>query len=308
MSQRCKPPRLAFAGATHVAGPKGCHAVLFGAPHGTPYPLINNRVHEEAPEALRSAMSEDTRWINHWDFDLGGTLDGGGDFRFGDMGDLRTLPDDGPGNRALIHETTCEILGAGAVPIMIGGDDSTPIPFIEAFSKHGPLTILQIDAHIDLREERRDERYGFSSTMRRASEMGHVESIIHAGTRGLGSAREADVMAARNWGAHIITARQILADGVAPVLNLIPKGANVLITFDCDALDGSIMPAVISPTPGGLTYWHILDLIAGVSQRGRIAGMDLIEFVPERDHANQSAAYLASRILVFTAGTIARTV
>ena len=115
-------------------------------------------------------------------------------------------------------------------------------------------------------------------------------------------------MAARNWGAHIITARQILAEGVAPVLNLIPQGANVLITFDCDALDGSIMPAVISPTPGGLTYWHILDLIAGVSQRGRIAGLDLIEFVPERDHANQSAAYLAGRILVFAAGTIARTV
>jgi hypothetical protein len=81
MSQRCKPPRLAFAGATHVAGPKGCHAVLFGAPHGTPYPLINNRVHEEAPEALRSAMSEDARWINHWDFDLGGTLTDGRDFR-----------------------------------------------------------------------------------------------------------------------------------------------------------------------------------------------------------------------------------
>ena len=308
MSQRYKPPHLAFVGAAHVEGPKGCQAVLFGAPHGTPYPLINNRVHEDTPQALRAALAEDAHWKNHWDFDLGGTLDGGRDFRFGDLGDIRTLPDDGPGNRNLIGQTTTEILDAGAVPIMIGGDDSTPIPFIEAFSKHGPLTILQIDTHIDWREQRRGERYGFSSTMRRASEMGHVQTIIHAGTRALGSAREADVMAARNWGAHIITARQILAEGVAPVLNLIPQGANVLITFDCDALDGSIMPAVISPTPGGLTYWHILDLIAGVSQRGRIAGLDLIEFVPERDHANQSAAYLAGRILVFAAGTIARTV
>lgn len=308
MSQRCKPPRIAFAGASPVEAPEGCHAVLFGAPHGTPYALINNRVHEEAPEALRAAMAEDARWTHHWDFDLGGTLTGGHDFVFGDMGDLRTLPDDGPGNRALIRQTTSEILGAGAVPIMIGGDDSTPIPFIEAFAGRGPLTILQIDAHLDWREERRDETFGFSSTMRRASEMPHVERIIHAGTRGLGSAREADVTDARNWGAHIITARQILAEGVAPVLNLIPQGSNVLITFDCDALDGAIMPAVISPTPGGLTYWHLLDLIAGVRQRGRIAGLDLIEFVPERDHANQSAAYLAGRILVFTAGTIARTV
>jgi agmatinase len=308
MSERCKPPRLAFAGATHVDAPAGCHAVVFGAPHGTPYAMIDNRLYEEAPEALRAAMAYEARWTHHWDFDLGGSLTGGHDFEFGDMGDLRTLPDDGPGNRALIRQTTSEILDAGAVPIMIGGDDSTPIPFIEAFAGRGPLTILQIDAHLDWREERRDERFGFSSTMRRASEMPHVERIIHAGIRGLGSAREADVMDARNWGAHIIPARQILGEGVAPVLNLIPQGANVLITFDCDALDGAIMPAVISPTPGGLTYWHILDLIAGVRQRGRIAGLDLIEFVPERDHANQSAAYLAGRILVFTAGTIARTV
>ena len=308
MSKTCKPPRLAFVGASHVETPQGCHAVLFGAPHGTPYPVINNRLHADTPETLRAAMAEDARWTHHWDFDLGGTLTGGHDFRFGDMGDLRTRPDDGPGNRALIRQTTAEILAAGAVPIMIGGDDSTPIPFIEAFADHGPLTILQIDAHIDWREERRDERFGFSSTMRRASEMGHVERIIHAGTRGLGSAREADVMDARHWGAHIITAREILAHGIAPVLDLIPQGANVLITFDCDALDGAIMPAVISPTPGGLTYWHVIDLIAGVRQRGRIAGLDLIEFVPERDHASQSAAYLAGRILVFTAGTIARTV
>jgi agmatinase len=308
MSQRFKPPRIAFVGASHVKAPEGCHAVLFGAPHGTPYPLIDNRVHEDAPQALRDVMSEDTRWTNHWDFDLGGTLNDGRDFRFGDLGDLRTQPNDGPGNRDLIRQTTTEILAAGAVPLMIGGDDSTPIPFIEAFAKQGPLTILQIDAHIDWREERRGEDFGFSSTMRRASEMPHVERIIHAGIRALGSARETEVKDALAWGAHIVTSRQIMAEGVAPVLDLIPKGANVLITFDCDALDGAIMPAVISPTPGGLTYWHILDLIAGVRQRARIAGLDLIEFVPERDHANQSAAYLAGRILVFAAGTIARTI
>jgi agmatinase len=308
MSQRFKPPRIAFVGASHVKAPEGCHAVLFGAPHGTPYPLIDNRVHEDAPQALRDVMSEDARWTNHWDFDLGGTLNDGRDFRFGDLGDLRTQPNDGPGNRDLIRQTTTEILAAGAVPLMIGGDDSTPIPFIEAFAKQGPLTILQIDAHIDWREERRGEDFGFSSTMRRASEMPHVERIIHAGIRALGSARETEVKDALAWGAHIVTSRQIMAEGVAPVLDLIPKGANVLITFDCDALDGAIMPAVISPTPGGLTYWHILDLIAGVRQRARIAGLDLIEFVPERDHANQSAAYLAGRILVFAAGTIARTI
>lgn len=308
MIARFKPPHAPFHGCERVESPENCHAALFGAPHGTPYGGIDNSFHEQAPEAIRAAMAEDARWTHHWDFDLNGTFTGGREFRFGDLGDLRTKSADGPGNRELIRTTTRNILSAGAVPIMIGGDDSVPIPFIEAFAQQGPLTILQIDAHIDWRECRRDETLGFSSTMRRASEMGHVKQIIQVGIRGLGSAREGDVQAALNWGAHIISAREIHDKGTAAATDRITPGANVLITLDCDAIDGAAMPAVISPTPGGLTYWQILDLIAGAAARGRITGMDMIEFVPERDHANQSAAYLAGRIIAFAAGTIARAV
>lgn len=280
---------------------------LFGAPHGTPYPGIDNRAHEGSAAAIRAAVTEDARWISHWDFELGGTLlNGRDDFRFADLGDLRTSPEDGPGNRALIETATREILAAGAVPVMIGGDDSVPIPFIAGFAGKGPLTIVQVDAHIDWREERRGERMGFSSTMRRASEMAHVEKIIHVGTRGLGSARPSDVAQARAWGAEIITAREIHAQGVQAALQHVAPGANVLITLDWDALDGAIMPAVISPTPGGLTYWQVIDLIGGIAQKARIAGMDVIEFVPERDHANQSAAYLAGRVLIHLTGQLAR--
>ena len=89
---------------------------------------------------------------------LAGRCLASGGFRLADLGDLETQPDDGPGNRALIRDCTKAIIDAGAVPIMIGGDDSTPIPFIDAFAGHGPLTILQIDAHIDWREERYGER------------------------------------------------------------------------------------------------------------------------------------------------------
>jgi agmatinase len=146
----------AFMGATRSRTPTGFHAAIFGAPHGTPYPGIDNRVHATAPNAFRLALQADSEWLNHWDFDLGGPLLGDGTCRIADLGNLPTKTKDGRGNRKLIEAQTRKILEAGAVPLMFGGDDSTPIPFISGFSGNSPLTILQIDAHIDWR----DERYG----------------------------------------------------------------------------------------------------------------------------------------------------
>ena len=137
---------------------------------------------------------------------------------------LETASLDGPGNREKIREMTGRIVAAGARPIMIGGDDSTPIPFIEGLAALGPLTIVQVDAHIDWREERRGEPLGYSSTMRRASEMDHVERIVQVGMRGLGSARRGEVEFAAQWGATIVTARELHRDGVEAVLRHVPDG------------------------------------------------------------------------------------
>lgn len=298
------PQRPAFMGAAAVASPDGYRAAIFGAPHGTPYPGIDNRVHAGTAQALRAAVTPDAEWLHHWDFDLGGPMLVG-DFKVADLGDLKTNPADGPGNRRLIHAQTADILSAGAVPIMIGGDDSTPIPFIEAFAGHGPLTVLQIDAHIDWREERYGERYGFSSTMRRASELGHVERIVQVGMRGLGSAREREVKDASAWGASVVTARDIHHDGADAALSLIPMGARCLVTLDCDALDSSVMPAVAYPSPGGLTFIQVIDLIQGAAQKAKIAGFDLIEFVPKKDRGGL-AAFAAARIVCNVLGCLAR--
>jgi len=291
-------------GAVAAKSAEGFDAALFGAPHGTPYPDIDNRVHAATAAALRGALREDSAWLGNWNFDFDGPLLGAGGFRFADLGDLETKPLDGAGNRALIHACTQSILKAGAVPLMIGGDDSTPIPFIEAFAEHGPLTIVQIDAHIDWREERYGERYGFSSTMRRASEMKHVERIIQVGMRGIGSARKGEVDFARNWGAQLVTSREVLDNGIAGTLAKIPTGSRCLITLDCDALDAAVMPAVAYPTPGGLTYNHVTGLIHGIARKARIVGFDLIEFVPEKD-ATGMAAFTATHIVLNVVGSLA---
>jgi len=158
------------------------------------------------------------------------------------------------------------------------------------------MTVVQIDAHIDWREERRGERFGYSSTMRRASEMEHVERIMQVGIRGLGSARREEVEIARNWGAKIITAREIHRDGIDAALAHIPEGANCLITLDCDGIDPSIMPAVLARTPGGLTYTQVIDLIAAVASKANLVAFDMIEFVPERDTTG-TATITAARIV-----------
>ena len=63
-----------FMGATKSQTPRGFAAAIFGAPHGTPYPGIDNGVHRGAPDAFRNALRADTDWLSHWDWDLGGPL------------------------------------------------------------------------------------------------------------------------------------------------------------------------------------------------------------------------------------------
>jgi len=280
--------------------------VVFGAPHGTPYEGVDNTPFARAPQALREASGLEWSWIDHHDFDLGGPMLGDPPLSVMDAGDLPTTPNgEGPANRAKIAEMTRRILGADAVPMMIGGDDSVPIPFIEVVAEAGPLTIVQVDAHIDWRQERRGEPMGYSSTMRRASEIANVERIVQVGIRGLGSARPEEVRIARDWGAEIVTAREIHRDGIGAALANIPIGARCLLTFDCDALDAGIMPAVMAPTPGGLSYTQAIDLVAGIGSKARLAAVDIIEFVSERD-LHGTAAVTMARILWNAMGAVAR--
>ncbi len=294
-----------FMGASNDIALGDADAVVFGAPHGTPYRNIDNEPHATAPDALRGALEEDARWPDHWDFDLDGPLLGDKGFVVADAGNLKTSALDGQGNRDLIRQATGRILNAGAIPLMIGGDDSTPIPFIEALEPAGPLTIVQIDAHIDWRDERRGEPLGYSSTMRRASEMSHVERIVQVGIRGLGSARRTEVEIAKDWGAEIVTARDFHLNGVEAVLEHLGDNTNCMITLDCDGLDSSIMPAVMAPTPGGLSYTQSIDLIAAVTGKANLVAFDMIEFVPERD-LNGTATFTAARIIANTLGCMAR--
>ncbi|TIQ10669.1 MAG: agmatinase [Mesorhizobium sp.] len=277
------------------------------AGHGSTYPRKDSSGHALAANAIRAASQDDAPLVEHWDLDLGGPLFDGKPVCCVDAGNISTVMHDNEGNRARIEAKTREVLAASAVPILLGGDDSVVIPFLAGFAGHGPVWILQIDAHIDWRDEVDGERYGYSSPMRRASEMPHIAGLVQVGLRSVGSARLAEIEAARRYGSRFVTARELHAQGVDAALSHIPDGARVVVTFDCDGLDPSIMPGVAARTPGGLTYTQAIDLIAGLGKRARIAGFDLVEFYPPADIDGLSAL-TAARLLVNVMGTVVRQV
>jgi agmatinase len=280
-------------------------AVIFAAAHGSTYPGKDSSGYALAAGAIRAASQEDAGLIEHWDFDLGGPLFAGKPISCVDAGDIETTMHDNVGNRARIEAKTREILALSAVPILLGGDCSVTFPFLAGFGDQGPVWVLQIDAHIDWRDEVHGEHYGYSSPMRRASEMPHVAGMVQVGLRSVGSARIAEVEAAQHYGSRFVTAREIHTMGVEAALRHIPEGARVVVTLDCDSIDPGIMPGVAARTPGGLTYTQVIDLIAGLGRRARIVGFDLVEFYPPADIDGLSAL-TASRVLVNAVGAIVR--
>ena len=221
------------------------------------------------------------------------------------LGDLDLVLSDAPGNRARITEAVREILEAGAVPVVLGGDDSVPIPVFGAYDGRGPLTVVQVDAHVDWGDVIQGNPFGYGSPMRRASEMPWITNMIQVGIRGLGSGTADQHDAARMWGSRIFTMHDIRRGGLGPALDSLPPGGDCFVTIDFDGLDPSVMPAVNMPTPGGLLYQDVLDLLHGVARRGRIVGATLVEFVPARDDPHGLAAMIAARIALSITGLIA---
>ncbi len=277
---------------------------LIGADGCTPYPSVGFYC-AGGPAAIRAAGAAYAANLAHVNFDLGGPVFPGGVDAV-DAGDLPQDEAEPAGNRARIFGAVSQVLDRGGVPFLLGGDDSVPIPMIEAFGARGKTyTILQIDAHIDWRDEVGGERLGLSSTMRRASEMEHVGRIVQLGCRGIGSAREADLQDALDWGVEFVPAGEVARDGVWRAADLIPEGEEVIVCLDLDALDPSVMPAVIGRTAGGLSYWQVLELVGAVAEKARIAGFDMVEFMPDRDIDGQGAM-VAAQLLAAVMGVVAR--
>jgi agmatinase len=278
---------------------------VIGIPYGTPYDP------SRPPHALNSPSTirrESNRYPDDpiaWDFDLNGTLLGNTRVPVVDCGDLPGDQGNPQGTRQSASNAVEKILNAGAIPLVLGGDDSIPIPVLNAYKEQEPFYVLQLDAHIDWANQVFGISEGYSSTMRRASEMPWVKGITQVGMRGVGSACEEDVLAAQKYGAHLISSQKFHKVGPEIALKFIPENSRCFITLDFDVLDPSVMPAVCAPTPGGLSYLDIIEIIQAVSEKTKLIGTCLVELAPEED-VNSLGAITAMRIAWNFLGILAR--
>ena len=161
----------------------------------------------------------------------------------------------------------------------------------------GPITLIQIDQHIDWRDEVNGVRDGLSSPIRRASEMAHIGEIFQIGLRATGSARTEEVEAARAYGAHLITAYELHDAGMDAILARIPDGGRYYITLDMDGMDPAARRRWPRRVPAGSPSCRRGKLIHGLVQKGRVVGMDVVEITPSTD-VNRITCITAGRLIV----------
>lgn len=227
------------------------------------------------------------------------------DVRIVDIGDADIIHTDTEQSHANIEYGVRKMLAANVLPVVIGGDHSINIPCVRAFSDHGPIHIVQIDAHLDFVDERKGVRHGHGNPMRRAAEQGHVTGLSQFGIRNVSSTAREGYEDARAMGADILSVRQFRKLGVESVLARVPAGVDYYLTIDIDGFDPSIAPGTGTPSHGGFLYYEVLEFIAGLARRGQVVGVDLVEVSPDHDSSSVTSV-LAAQVLLNTIGRVTK--
>ena len=135
--------------------------------------------------------------------------------------------------------------------------------------------------------------------------MKHIKKIIQVGARGIGSGHSRDYRDALDWGVKFYTAEKVHAMGTDKIVENIDNGSYVIVCIDIDSMDPSIAPNAIGRSPGGLTYFQVLNLIKGVANKANIAAIDFVEIMPEVD-IDGIGGLTVSRLVATTMGILAR--
>lgn len=278
---------------------------IIGVPFGYPYDMAGSTSPSStAPATVREQSMRWAPFLTHYDYDFGADIFAGRRVRVVDCGDVAMLPGEYARNSAATTEVIGAILDRGAVPIVLGGDHAIPIPVMRAYEGRGSMVVVQLDQHLDWREERNGVREGLSSPMRRASELACVSGMAQIGLRAVGSARQGEVDDATAWGSVQIRAQELHEQGVEAALARIPQAERYYITFDADALDPSIAPGVITPGFGGVSYYEAFEIMRGLANRGTIVGYDIVEIVPALD-VNDITSHVCARLTLNLIGAMA---
>ena len=178
--------------------------------------------------------------------------------------------------------------------IALGGEHSITSGIVRAYKDvYNDLSVLQIDAHADLREDFEGSRYSHACAMRRTMDF---SSIVQVGIRSL-SQEESKFIKDKKlsifWTNDIHDNDKWYGNAIKKLLE------NVYLTIDLDGFDPSIMPAVGTPEPGGLGYYRVLNFLREVFKKRNVVGCDVVELCPRDDDINSdfTAAKLVYKII-----------
>ncbi|MBF0589949.1 MAG: agmatinase [Magnetococcales bacterium] len=216
---------------------------------------------------------------------------------------LPSHPDGPEAMQARIYKAATTELNAGRFLAAIGGEHGITPALVRAHRDHfgSELSVLQIDAHADLRERYDDTQWSHACVMRRIYDLGLP--FVQVGLRSLSLEewhfiRDQDLMDRIYWARDIVP--QSRGGDHRWMDELVARLADrVYISFDLDGLDPSVMPATGTPEPGGLDYHMAVELMARVFAQREVVGLDLVELAPiEGQPASDfSAARLLYRML-----------
>lgn len=191
-----------------------------------------------------------------------------------------------------VYRRVRDCIDDGKLVVTLGGDHSVALGSIRAHAEtYAGLSLLQLDAHADLRESYHGNLYSHASVMARAGEL--IYDRVAVGVRSMDSSEvepaggetlitAAEVHRSRNWKKRVAAA---LRD-------------YVYVTVDLDVFDPSLIPSTGTPEPGGLNWYQVTDLLRAVSESAHIVGFDLVELIPTNHHASDfTAAKLVYRLL-----------
>ncbi len=173
-------------------------------------------------------------------------------------------------------------------PVVIGGEHTVSIGAFKAASEQfSDLTILQFDAHADMKDESNGTKYSQKTVMARASEMAPV---VQVGIRSMSAAEREDIKPD-----CVFYAMQIYDQSTWMYELLNKLSRNVYITIDLDVLNPSIMASTGTPEPGGMNWFDIINILKKISEQVNIVGFDITELVPNKE--NKAPDYLAAKLI-----------
>jgi agmatinase len=222
--------------------------------------------------------------------------------RMVDYGDAPVVPADAARTHEAIERTVGEVVGAGAIPLVLGGDHSIAEPDIRAVAaKHGPVGLVHFDTHTDTGTEVYGVEVSHGTPMYRLVEQGHVEPAryVQIGLRGYWPGPKEfgwqDERGITSFFMHDV--RELGISAVVERTVEVVREGPVYLTVDVDVLDPAFAPGTGTPEPGGMTSGDLLWASRAVAERLTLVGAEVVEVIPTAPGSADITALVADRIV-----------